>query len=107
MPTCPVVKRMLSTRTRMLHIVHHSCSCIIMDAFSEYLKQGPACTLKTQKEKRSVLINKKYYERIVNYMKGGGSYRMKIQLLDLPEADLRDILVVRVKKGKAKLQFIS
>ena len=43
-------------------------------------------------------------------MKGGGSYRMKIskfQLLDLPEADLRDILVVRVKKGKAKLQFIS
>ena len=117
MPTCLVVKRMLSTRTRMLHVVHHSCSCIIMDAFSEYLKQGPACTLKTQKEKkecvRSLLT---FYSNLYSYQTGDlhNSYSIGQRTKDIHYARACNLLYkltfynylsVSVLLNNLKLQF--
>ena len=74
------------------------------ELFQEYLK---SLLPENAKRTRSALINKEYSERIVNYLKGGADgdrnfrHRVKVnkfELLDLPEAGLRDILVMKVEQ---------
>ena len=62
------------------------------------------------KRTRSAIIRQVYTDRIVSFLKGGSNETDKnfrhsvkkngFQLLDLPEAGLRDVLVVKVSEEK-------
>lgn len=76
-------------------------------AFQEYLdEEFPVGAKRT----RSAIIRRNYADRIVQFLKDTSGESDKIfrhlvkrngfQLLDLPEAGLRDVLVVKIKEDK-------
>ena len=78
-----------------------------MEAFSEYIDDSfPIGAKRT----RSALVRQSYADRIVRFLKDGSneydkSFRHLLkksgfQLLDLPEAGLRDVLVVKTSEEK-------
>ena len=78
-----------------------------MEAFNEYIEESfPVGAKRT----RSALIRQNYADRIVSFLKDGATEYDKdfrhlvkksgFQLLDLPEAGLRDVLVVKISEEK-------
>lgn len=78
-----------------------------MEAFSEYIDESfPIGAKRT----RSALVRQSYADRIVRFLKDGSNEFDKnfrhlvkksgFQLLDLPEAGLRDVLVVKISEEK-------
>ena len=69
------------------------------------------------KRTRSAVIHREYAERIVRFLKATSADEDKhfrhlvktsgFQLLDLPEAGLRDVLVVKVKENKQVRTTVS
>ena len=80
-----------------------------MGAFEEYLF---AAFPKDAKRTRSAVIHQQFGERITHFLKN--LYRLRIetfvicgfQLLDLPEAGIRDALVVQVKGEKEVIRSV-
>lgn len=78
-----------------------------MEVFNEYVDQlFPFGAKRT----RSAVIRQSYADRIVNFLKNGSNEddknfrhlvkKSSFQLLDLPEAGLRDVLVVKIREEK-------
>ena len=84
-----------------------------MDAFVEYLV---AAFPKDAKRTRSAVIHQQFGERIISCLKNPLCIedrnfrhlikRSEFQLLDLPEAGIRDALVVQVKGEKEVIPFV-
>ena len=84
-----------------------------MDAFVEYLV---AAFPKDAKRTRSAVIHQQFGERIISCLKNPLCIedrnfrhlikRSRFQLLDLPEAGIRDALVVQVKGEKEVIPFV-
>ena len=84
-----------------------------MDAFEEYLF---AAFPKDAKRTRSAVIHQQFGERIIRFLKNPLSIedrnfrhlikRSGFQLLDLPEAGIRDALVVQVKGEKEVIRSV-
>ena len=80
-----------------------------MEAFSKYIDESfPVGAKRT----RSAIVRQCYADRIVSFLKDGYSEYDKnfrhlvkksgFQLLDLPEAGLRDVLVMKIRSAQKK-----